>query len=193
MREEEVEGLWIIKLLAHDPLVIGHVFEPAQLCALLDVDDDLDSDEHACKEQRADDARKEDGGEEHVWDEVGALLLDAHLTLEVLRRCEGVVLEDDRAREEHEQRKARGGGEVVVRCVLIRLCLELDQQEGCAYDRANGNLQDGPRLDNDKESDQEELAQHLGQLPPEGRRIVLAVQHADAAAKVGFFARNDGR
>jgi hypothetical protein len=42
-----------------------------------------------------------------------------------------------------------------------------------AGDCANGDLQDGSRLNDDHQANEEELAQHLHQLPPVRRDFVL--------------------
>ena len=67
-----------------------------------------------------------------------------------------------------------------------------DHQIHRSDDRANGDLRHRTRVDGDEETDEEELTQHLGELPPEGRDIVLAIEESDGARERRLLARNDG-
>ena len=88
---------------------------------------------------------------------------------------ERVKLVDQATNEQHQQGEARALREVVVHRVLVRAGHQLHQQVDGADDRANGNLEDAARRERNEEADEQELAQHLDQLPPKGCGLRVGV------------------
>ena len=110
-------------------------------------------------------------------------LLYRHFLLDGFRVGERGVFEDDTADEDHEEAEAASNRQEVVHWLLVRLEMELHQQVHGAHDRTSDDLRDRAGLEGDKEADEEELAPHLHELPPEALNVVLAVEEADGARK----------
>ena len=111
-------------------------------------------------------------------------LLYRHFLLDGFRVGERGVFEDDTADEDHEQAEAAANRQEVVHWLLVRLEMELDQQVDGTHDRTSDDLRDRTLgWTPHEEADEEELAQHLHELPPEALNVVLAVEEADGARK----------
>ena len=125
---------------------------------------------------------KGDGGERHVRCQIVSFLLGRHCVLHALQVGQRAVLVYERDHVGEAEAEVASDGHEVVREAAEGLYGRL---YGCKEDGNEARVRellDAARLDDHKQVDEHETAEHFDQLPPEELRFVLFVQEADRDA-----------
>mmetsp|Transcript_73258 Transcript_73258/g.162677 ORF Transcript_73258/g.162677 Transcript_73258/m.162677 type:complete len:227 (-) Transcript_73258:7-687(-) len=149
------------------------------------------SDDGAQHQEGAEAGQHQDGRERYVRSEVVQLELKRHDPLHIIKVSEGGKLVQPAEDKEHNKRETAGSGHEIVVHVLEGRGNALDCEVKHGHKCGVCQLLDRARIDDHKDTDEQQPAKHLGQLPEEHAYLILTVEEGDGLAQWRLSSRSD--